>query len=160
MNAYWNKLSVRERALIMGAGGLFSLLVLVLIIVRPLIDYRAASEADLTAAKEEYGVIASLALSYKSIKDDRTSSGRQLPAQSSPRILISTTARDNGLVVSRIQPSEDGNLTIWMDSVSSVSFYGWLKSLENKHKLSPNLASLQKNGDGTLRAQIQFSGVQ
>ncbi|WP_262696261.1 type II secretion system protein M [Kordiimonas aquimaris] len=160
MNVYWNKLSTRERALIMGAGGLFVLLILSLVIVRPLINYQAGSEAELIAAKEEYRVIASLVASYNTTQDKRSISAQKLPSSQSPRILISTSAREKGLIVSRIQPSEDGNLTLWMDSVSSIVFYEWLNTLEQRHSLSPNLASLQKNGDGTLRAQIQFSGVQ
>lgn len=160
MSSYWNKLSARERLLVMGAGNLIILLVLSLVVVRPLIDYKANSQSDLIAAKDEYSTIASLSASYKKMQDRRNVSAQQAPNQPSSRILISTSARENGLLVSRIQPSEDGDLTLWMDSVSSVVFYKWLNTLEQRYNLSPSLASLQKNGDGTLRAQIQFSGVQ
>ena len=160
MNTFWQKLSGREQVLVSGAAGLFVLLALAFFVIRPLINYRSNSDMDLAAAKAEYRVIASLAATHDRAQAAPISTEQSRPNGQSSRILISTSARDKGLIVSRIQPAEDNSLTLWMDSVSSSAFYVWLRSLEIENGLTPNLVSLQKNGDGTLRAQVQFSGVQ
>lgn len=158
MTNIWNKLSAREQALIASALILLFILALALIVIRPVMLYQADAEQNLAAAKSEYRTIAGLANARENLSREATLNGK--PNDQSPRVLISTSARDAGIVVSRIQPAESGSLTLWMDSVSSTVFYAWLKTLESEYSIVPELVSLQKNGDLTLRAQVQFAGVQ
>lgn len=159
MKTYWLNLTLRERMLVFTAGGLLALFIGVIGVVRPLMQYHDQSEQNLVAAQNELKVIAELSSEYRRAQNNEKNNNKPTEVGQAARVTISVSARDAGLVVSRIQPSEDGSLTLWSDSVASPVFYKWLKSLEANHGLAPNLVSLQKVDGSTLRVQVQFAGV-
>lgn len=159
MKEFWQKLTDRERLLVTVAGVLVGLFIIALAVVRPLIAMQENSRRNLAAAEEEYDHIQSLAGEYHRLESAVTKNEATTQNDQPKRVLIAIAARETGVVVTRIQPTEKGGLTLWIDSVSSIAFYTWLKQLEGQHRLSPDQVSLQKSSDGTLRAQVQFAGA-
>lgn len=159
MKIFWVNLTARERILVMVAGGLLVLFSVALGVVRPLSQYYNQSQQNLAAAQGELKALVELTSEYSRLQNTDSNAAKPDGNTQSARVIISVSARDAGLVVSRIQPAEDGRLTLWMDSVASPAFYRWLRDLEEVHGLAPELVSLQKAGSGSLRAQVQFAGV-
>lgn len=159
MSSYWTSLSGRERALVIVAGLLLAGLLLILGIVRPLIAYSEESDAALAAATRTYQVVASAVEEARHLGEGAGEPAQALEAGQSARVVISVSARGAGVVISRIQPTEAGALTMWMDNVGSQALFGWLTQLEEDHAIVPDLVSVQRTGNGSLRAQVQFPGA-
>jgi type II secretory pathway component PulM len=159
MKEYWQSLTERERLLVTIAGVVLAVFIIVLAVVRPLVVMKIDSRQNLSAAQAQHDRIQGLAIEYKRLDSGASERGSRLERDQPMRVLVAIAARETGVVVTRLQPTEQGGLTLWIDSVSSVAFYAWLKQLDSQFGLSPELVSLQKSGDGTLRAQVQFSGA-
>lgn len=159
MKTVWQNFSSREQWLVAVAGGLGLVLIVALGLVRPLMASQSESETALAASIRTYSAVASAAAEIRQLpvlEEAQPVAGSE--GQSS-RVIISVAARRAGVVISRIQPTEDGALTLWVDNVASQSLFGWLNTLEEEHRLTPDQVSLQRTGNGSLRAQVQFPGA-
>ncbi|WP_262689889.1 type II secretion system protein M [Kordiimonas aestuarii] len=156
MKDYWNGLTARERGLLISLGCLILIVTLWLGVVRPLEAARASAAREHVAARELYETVAGAAAEARALH----AAGRDARAKASDqplRVVIAVSARGAGVSISRIQPGEDGTLTLWADDVGSAPFYRWLTSLAEDQQITPVKVSLQKAGNGPrLRAQVQF----
>ena len=156
MTDFWANLTVRERSLLLGAGVLALVVFLYLGLVRPLVAYRAASERSLAAVEEVYDLVAAAADEAARLKVAGTNTAGA--ASNEPlRIAVAVTARTVGVAISRIQPADDGTLTIWVEDVGAAALYRWLTLLASERNIAPGKVSVQKAGNGRqLRVQLQF----
>lgn len=161
MKQFWQNLSDRERALVMGAGILCAVLFLVLFVYLPMTEAREDAISRERAASDSFEQLATLAAEAKMLRRQGTqpTSRSILTNDVSQRVLISRSARQAGITISRIQPTDGGALTLWIDSVPSQRFFAWVKTLDESYGLAPDNVSLQPEADGTVRAQIQFQDV-
>lgn len=158
MKDYWNSLTERERLMVMIGGALAVLVLGYFAVLRPLAGYVSASERDMAAARASYERIASGAAEVTAARERGTSSNQR--ASSVPlRVAVSRAARDAGVAISRIQPGENGGLTVWVESVPSPVMYRWINQLSNTHGIAPAKVIAQKSAtEGRLRVQLQFEG--
>ncbi len=156
MKDYWANLSDRERGLLLGCGVLALLVFGWLLIIRPLEHQRASAARDLAAAQELYKLVADAAAEAKQLRA-AGDSNKTVDSGEPLRVAVALAARSAGVSISRIQPSDDGLLTIWADDVGSAAFYRWVTTLAQERQITPVKVSLQKSGtSGRLRAQLQF----
>lgn len=156
MMDYWKSLTDRERLLISVAGGLFIIVVLYLAAFRPLMAFHESSERELLAAQRVHSQIvhgASILSAYRNT--DRSSA--HIAERRPLRVSVSTAARATGVAISRIQPGEDGSLTVWVESVASNELYRWLNHMADQSTITPAKVLVQKSAAaGRLRVQLQF----
>lgn len=161
MKQTWQSLTEGERFLIYGAGALLLVFLLVFLVFNPLRSARDSADQFEADAERQFIEVSALARQAKSLRGNgsEAAGGRRLERDVSTRVLISRSARSAGITISRIQPNDNGALTLWIDSVASQSFYVWVRGLDEDYGLAPDNVSLQSQPSGTLRAQIQFPGV-
>jgi len=154
MTEYWQSLTDRERLLVQLAGGLAVLVILYLAIIRPLQAYERESERALARAENDYLQVASAAAEIKAAGGAAKEAGR---SQDPLRLAVAKSARAKSVQISRLQPGENGSLTVWIETVSSTKLYGWLQQLALEGGISPAKLNAQKSRvEGLLRVQIQF----
>ena len=116
----------------------------------------AATQEALAAAKASYERVATGAaevIAARSLGEQGTKQASDVPL----RIAVSRAARDEGVAISRIQPVDDGGLTVWVESVSAPLMYRWISQLASAHGVAPAKVIAQKSTvEGRLRVQLQF----
>ena len=152
---FWTNLTDREKRLVSFAGALSFFVLLYMGIFRPLVAYHEASELELASAKNTYEAIARGAAVVSALgqENQQTSQNAQQPI----RVTVSTAARATGVAISRLQPGDDGSLTVWVETVAPGDLYGWMNYMAVEGGISPAKVIIQKTAaDGRLRAQLQF----
>lgn len=158
MRDYWHTLTAREQLMIAAAGALAVLVALYFLLLRPLQAYQMESERTLVAATNTLSTVQMRVAQLKATEQaasDANARGESV----SLRVAVSRAARGAGVSISRLQPSDDGTLTVWVDSAQSTTLYQWLQTLAEEQGVGPTNVLFQKNssGDG-LRAQVRFVG--
>ncbi|MDX1581644.1 MAG: type II secretion system protein GspM, partial [Alphaproteobacteria bacterium] len=104
--------------------------------------------------------ISSAAREIQALGAQGGSSGLQTSGSSAQpvRTVAVSTARAAGVTLTRLEPLDDGSLTVWLEDVEAPALYGWLLRLYREHGIAVTKASLSRNSDTpTTRAQIQLS---
>ena len=156
MREYWQSLTDREQLLLGVGAGVLALTLVYFLIARPLMSYRDDSERAYIAARGVFETVQQRAAQLAAV-EDRSISANTAGQDVSLRVAASTAARQAGVTISRLQPSEDGTLTIWAEGVQSAQFYRWLQILADERGIGPSNVLLQKASNGeTLRVQVRF----
>lgn len=157
MQGLWQTLTKREKALVSGAAVLLLMTLVYLLGIRPLALYHAESERAFKGALKQFRVVQSYAVQLQA----GTANGSDKPANQqsiSLRLAVSNAARAAGVEISRLQPSEDGTLTIWAERIQSQQLFEWLETLSATQGIGPQNVLIQKtSAPGTLRVQLQFT---
>lgn len=157
MKAYWRNLTKREQVLVSSAAVLLLLTVIYLLIAQPLIAYHTESERAYNRALAQFKAVRTYAGQLQPTADDGPVNQQSVNL----RTAISTAARASGVEISRLQPSEDGTLTIWAEQIQSAQLFLWLDTLSKNHTIGPQNILIQKTSvSGNLRVQLQFSSAQ
>lgn len=158
MTEYWNSLTDRERMLLIIGGGVALVVLGYFAVFRPLAGYVNASEREVVGAGALYERISAGAAEVTAARE-KGAAGPQRAASVPLRVAVSRAARGAGVAISRIQPAEDGGLTVWVESVSSPLMYRWINQLASIHGIAPAKVIAQKSAtEGRLRVQLQFEG--
>ncbi len=156
MREYWQSLTDREQLLLSVGGIVLAFTLVYFLVARPLVAYRAESERAYQAALSTFETV-QLRAAQLAATEAQASDPDKANSDVSLRVAVSVAARQAGVTISRLQPSEDGTLTIWADGVQSQQFYRWLQILADNRGVGPSNVLLQKSSDGeTLRAQVRF----
>lgn len=157
MNSYWQKLTTRERALVSAAVTLLAVTLVYFLAIRPLGAYQAESERTYRAALDQFQAVRSYANQLQAA-DRETGDTVVSQRPENLRTAVSNAARSSGVVISRLQPSEDGTLTIWAEQVQSPQLFLWLDTMSKTYAVGPSNVLIQKTSTpGNLRVQLQFS---
>lgn len=156
MKSYWLSLTRREQNMIAAGCGLIVLTLLYFAALAPLMGYVRDSERAYASSLSNYQSIQSYASQLLATRAGRPqSAGEGQPV--SLRVAVSNAARMAGVSISRLQPSEDGTLTVWAENVDSQQFFLWLKTLSDERGIGPANVLVQKSTSGDrLRVQLRF----
>lgn len=69
------------------------------------------------------------------------------------------TARQNALNVSRVQPSNEGGLTLWFENASAMNVLAFLKQITSEYSVTVNRAQITRRDNQTVTAQITLEPV-
>ncbi len=157
MNSYWQTLTVRERTLVSAAVTLLVVTLVYFLAIRPLGAYQAESERSYSAALDQFQAVRSYANQLQAT--NREAGDTAVPQRpENLRTAVSNAARRSGVIISRLQPSEDGSLTIWAEKIQSPQLFLWLDTLSKAYAVGPSNVLIQKTSiPGDLRVQLQFS---
>lgn len=160
MKEYWLSLTQREQALLAAAGVTLLATLIYFFMVRPLFDYRAESERSFVAAEATFEAVQQRAMELQALDDHSEQAAESSAETVSLRVAVSNAARRAGVVISRLQPAENGALTVWAEGVQSGQMYSWLQVLADEQRVGPANVLVQKSTNGnTLRVQLRFDGA-
>lgn len=151
LRSAWTGRSAREQALLGVAGGLAIVLVLSLLVVQPLIGFNDRARDDYAAAMRLYRSIQADAAAYRSLASEarsETGNGGSL------RSVAGATALRHDIALARMVPSEDGSLTVNIDSADSRAVMGWLVELENGFGIQVVSSTMDRAGEGVVEASF------
>lgn len=156
MKSYWQTLTEREKILVSCASILLSVTAIYMLIFRPLVAYHAESDRVYTRALDQFQTVRAYASHLDNLTDDASTKSPNQP-RASLRMAVSSAARAADIEISRLQPSEDGTLTIWAEQIQSQQLFLWLDTLAKSHSIGPQNVLIQKTSvPGNLRVQLQF----
>lgn len=159
MKPYWQTLTQREKLLVSGAGVLVLVTAVYMVVVRPLVAYHTESARAYSSALSQYQTVRTYAAQLTAA-GNKAASQQSNSRQESLRTAVSSSARAADVEISRLQPSEDGTLTIWAEKIQAQKLFLWLDTLAKMHEIGPQNILIQKTSTpGTLRVQLQFSDV-
>ncbi|MEM0986509.1 MAG: type II secretion system protein GspM [Pseudomonadota bacterium] len=149
--AWWARLEVRERLLVMVAGVLALIVVLYQFMLVPAQGYAETQDMRFQTALSEYNDVRRVAQS--AVGHSEPDSASQ-PLQ----VVLTNTAELYGLSITRIAPAEGNGLNLWLDDVSPQLVYAWIGDLENSHRIRVGKASLRADPDSdTVSANFYMS---
>ena len=154
MMSWWNGLSARERGMVSMAASLTVLFGVYFLLIQPLASAREDAERDYRRMSAE----ASQVFSGLAQLEAREAGGTtQIQGQNeSLELLLSRTSSARGLQIVRLQPSGQGELTVWFDAANPQTLMTWLTELDQRFAIGVRKTDLRKANSGQgLRGNIQ-----
>lgn len=148
----WKERDSREKILIAIAGLLLAIVLGGQFILKPLLAYPGTQKSVYEKAQSDLEVMQAgqLVLQNQPLKVKMPLSVND--AQSK----VTKSAAAAGLKIARRQPNGDSGLSLWFESAESTLFYGWVDELTSSYNITLLRANINRNDDGTIRAQITF----
>ena len=153
MMSWWQERTTRERLMLQGVAVAVSLLAIFQFIYAPINSYRDASIADyrnalaLLTEMEEGAARAALATHQPSDGD----------GQRTVRVVATELAREMGLIITRLTPSEDDGLSVWIDGAEGTLLFRWLLRLRDEQGVRVQRAAIHKGSGANLAAEFTLS---
>lgn len=144
--AWWDGRTLRERRMLMVMFALIAACALWLVLVQPLLAWRAAAAERAEAAAVALVEVRSLVAVSAPARN-----GAAPPAEGLEP-LIRRTASAAGLEVVTVMTAS-GQLGFQLSSVSSGPLFAWLAVLETDHSLSICSLGVTENADATLNVE-------
>ncbi|MEM9232628.1 MAG: type II secretion system protein M [Pseudomonadota bacterium] len=143
MTAWWFDLSSRERVMIMIGGAVLVLALFLIMIVRPLNDYRERSIAEYDRAVSTHKQVT---LAAAAPQDDALDAATL-------RSILTSTANANGIIINRIS-SQENALDVSVAGTRTSRLYGWIAVLEEQHNVMVQDAQLRPANEGGVTARL------
>lgn len=149
---WWFERDDRERTLLSVMGIMIVLFLLYFLLYLPLKQHRTQLQYQYQAALSDAAIVESAILEASRIKEN--DSQRLVTSDADIRQVISQSAQQLGLTLTRLQPDQTSGLNVWVDSVETVVFYKWVLELQKKHGIYVARASLNNDNNGLIRVQL------
>lgn len=152
MNAFWQRLSDREK-IIVGAGGIVAaLIILVFMVVGPALNWRAAQAAEREAAQDLYRLVSEASASAGVV-------AANAGVDFSTPILnaVTQTTPEFSIVVNYRNARGDGAVEANV-AASPEKIFEWLRALEARYGISVAAADISRAPSGD-EAQAQLTLV-
>ena len=146
----WMERTGREQALLAFLGLFVLVLLIWYAIMTPALNWRAEAERTHNAAMADYERLLVDLDRYR----QQAARASQSRSNSPLRSLVGRSANQQELAISRVQPLEDGGLSVWVDSVSAELLMDWLLMLSREEGVVPIRVSMDREGDGVVRGQL------
>lgn len=148
----WAERSAREQTLIAIAAGLGLVFLVWTVIMSPAAHYRAGAQAAYEAAVESHRELVSGIVLHRRLAAGGAEAGA---GSGGPLgVIIAQSSAERSLAITRVQPDENGQITVWLDSVDAEALMDWLVMLAREEGVAIARATLDREGDGRVRAQI------
>lgn len=149
--AYWRERTARERILLAAAGGLTAVLVLWQLMLSPLLGERAAAQAAFESADAALMDVRRSLSVLGAVEDTAGVATRT----GSLRAVVSNSANQFGLAIARIQPGEEGEISVSLENAQAAALFRWLRDLRDTHGVVVRDASLRRSDrDVVVRARL------
>ncbi|MAK62216.1 MAG: hypothetical protein CMK09_14700 [Ponticaulis sp.] len=155
MMTWWQGLTARERILVLTAAVFGLVTAVYFLLLSPLLDAREKAERDFQRiSSEAQQVFSGLAR----LDAQAGQSGAQIQgANEGLELLLSRTSSSQQLEIVRMQPSGNGQLTVWFDAANPQRLMAWLQDLETRYGIRVRKADFGKrNNESSLRGNVQL----
>ena len=138
---WWDNISEREQQLTFISLVVVFIAVIYFLIWQPIATNLAASQQKLQRSEQTLQWVESNAnkLVVAGVGNKKTTARKQNLSQ-----LISSTAKRNKIVISRIQ-NRNGSVDIWINQVEFNQFLKWITALQNQYQVQVNSADLNQD---------------
>jgi len=68
-------------------------------------------------------------------------------------------ARQRDVRLTRVEPQNDGNLSVWIDDISTTSLYGLFNALNQSYQVDFTSVTISRTPQGNLNAQFTLAGA-
>lgn len=140
LQARYELLSSRDRTALQWLSVFMCAIVLYLLIWEPLTTWSENQKEDY---QRQQVVLEWISSHYDSAKDQQRKQ-KAAGGQREISSIISGTAKQAGVTLSRVQPDRKG-LGVWIDDVAYQKFLGWLVVLNTKYNLNIQQVRLDKS---------------
>jgi len=147
----WMQQTPREQALIAGCAGLIVLIAVWFFVLSPALSYRNQMRASYETQVEDHLALVEGIERYRALA---VANEAEADNAAPLRTLVGTRARTAGIAITRVQPMEDGQLSVWVDRVAERELMGFLLDLADSEGVRVTRMSLDREGDGVVRAQM------
>lgn len=150
LKAAWGERSAREQVLLAGLVALLAITLVWFAILAPAFAWRDGAARAYDSAVADYeSLLDGLAL-HATLSAGLGGEGSAEPL----RTLVGASAGERSLSISRMQPLEDGGLGVWFDAAPADVLMSWLADLSSQDGVLVERVSLDREGDGVVRAQL------
>ncbi len=138
---WWENLSEREQQLTFVTLLVVFIAMIYFLIWQPVATNLAESQQKLQSSQQTLQWVESNAnkLVAAGVGNNKTTTRKQNLSQ-----LISSTAKRNQIVISRIQ-NRNGSVDIWINQVEFNQFLKWITALQNQYQVQVNSADLNQD---------------
>lgn len=150
---WWRAKTRNEQFIIAGLGAAGVVVALWLLVLKPVFAYRAGAERSYASAVELLNEIQAGAAEAQELR--KTVDQPAVRADEPFRVSAGGSARALGLSVARVQPSQNGGLTLWLEDADPKLLYRWLVRLEQDYGAPVDKITIDRNpGATTVRAIV------
>lgn len=155
MTNWWETREPRERLLLSVAGVLTFLVLGYLLVIQPLSNARQQASQALASAQTDRAIV-DRGISVLA-NTDTTSSGAA-PDVDDFRTMVTRSAREAGLSLSRVQRGSDGTIQLRFDDAEPPRLFAWLATIESQPGGEIVAASISARNDERIEAVIELRG--
>ena len=150
---WWSTLTLREKRLLLTAGGLAAVVLVWLLIVRP-VDIAL----DSAKARHDRAVIA-LAQIEGRLEQIAAARARTRPQPSGRTAdIVAAEAVSVGFTVTETQPVGNDGVRVIIAAARPQTFFAWVRDLESRFGLDVVALTARPNADETLAVDVTFRG--
>lgn len=154
-SGWWAARSIREKRLLLFMTALFALVLIWFLIIRPLLDARAAAEQRLNAAVTE---LARARAEVAALGQQAASTGGS-PVAGPLDAFLMQSAGEQGFTNLQAVANGPGRVSITLPQARPAPFFGWIGQLEARG-LKVESLSARPNPDQTIAVQAVLRGGQ
>jgi general secretion pathway protein M len=156
VSVWWQRLSARDRGVLVGGAFAIAALLLWSFGWYPLARSRAALAAEAAQAEADLGWMRSVADDMIRARSTGAFTGLDRGGRSL-LALADGTARDAGLgaTLQRIEPIGTGRVNLWFEGVAFDAMVSWLEGLQRQYGIRVDELSVERSVDvGTVNARV------
>lgn len=148
MMKWWNDLSERERLLIGAAGALAAILVVSLLVIRPLAEWRSDAASRAARAQDGYELVSAAAATAGTRTELAANSATPL------RQAVTGSAASSNIDLVRIGAEVNGQIEVQPEPMDGDKLFQWLGLLEREYGVSIAFADIARADEGGVNAQV------
>lgn len=158
MKQYWQQLKPRERMLIMIGGGVFSILMIYLIILEPLTLKVDELTVKIEKQKAQVKALETMSKEVIALQGSGSASSSMRKGQSL-LVLVDRTSKNDKLdkSITRIEPDGSARVRVWLEAAAFDDLTKWLSMLETKYNILVETAVIDKTQTtGRVNVRVVF----
>ncbi len=150
MSKYWSNLNEREKLLVSVATLLVLLIFSWQFLIKPISSFGPSQQKQYAKSLADLEIMQKGISTLSAVPTTRKSN---LPV-TKLMTEVTRSAGQNGLMITRRQPNGETGISLWFEQAPSPKFYRWLDELTSAHHVTLMRASINRNNDGTIQAQV------
>jgi len=159
MKTYWQQLKPRERMLMMIGGGVFSILMIYILLLEPLMIKVDQLTLNVEKKKVEVQLLKTMAQEVTFLRSNVAGGGGSKRQGQSLLVLVDRTSKQKklGKSITRIEPDGSARVRVWLESAPFDEVTRWLAGLEAKYGIIVETAVIDKAGSvGRVNVRVVF----
>lgn len=146
----WARQTPREQVLLAACAGLIVAALVWFALVSPALSYRNAMRAGFEAQVEDHMAVIAGIERYRGLQTANATQGQDQPL----RTLVANRAREAGITITRVQPLDNGQLSVWAEQAPEAQLMTLLVALADRDNVYASRVSLDREASGLVRAQL------
>lgn len=147
LTAWWDGREPRERLLLAALGGILAVFILIFAVILPIQSAKAEASENLRRAQAELMAVSRF-----------SPSSEQAARAPFDRSVLINVARAQDIRLTRVQPGQDGTLSVWIDEAQTQRLYTFFDALLTGYAVGLDQVIVSADNNGRLSAQFVVRG--